>query len=382
MKSISRREFLRPAYSTAALWVRFSFSILYFGLLCTASRAVEVPPNEIASKRHLIEINGVKTFLPYESSHNLSSKNDSITRLIYSIHSASYSAKSYFNRANALVDKVPGQKNKTLIIAPHILNKSCLDRPENLNILYWEIPAFRGTSRAFFKDKRITISAFEVTDIILKDVVASGNFPNLKTIIILGHSAGGQMTNRYAATGVFESKIANPMGIEVRYIVMAPSSYVYFNNERVVKGTINQFSVPKNPPQKYNCWHAGLERMYAYHKKFKITPEFVRKQYPSKKILYLVGSKDRNENDPSMGRGEIAMLQGKHRLERGTIYYNYLVHFFGEQIKQTQHFRVVKGAGHSGKSLMLSPKAIRFTFSRNSKECPNSPSVSIKNKSK
>jgi hypothetical protein len=348
--------------------------ISYFLLLifCTSAQAVEV---EIASKRYLIEIDGVKTFLPYESSHNLSSKHDSITRVIYSIHSASYNAKSYFNSATALVDKVSGQKNKTLIIAPHILDKSCLDKPEDQNILYWEIPAFRGTSRGFFKDKRITVSAFEVTDMILEDVATRGNFPNLKTIIILGHSAGGQMVNRYAASGIFETKIANPMGIEVRYIVMAPSSYVYFNNERVIEGTISKFSIPKSPPQNYNHWGYGLERMYVYHKKYKVTPEFVIDQYPSKRILYLVGSKDRNKNDPSMGRGKAAMLQGRHRLERGIIYYNYLFHFFGEQVKQTQHFRVIKGAGHSGRSLMLSPQAMEFTFSPNSKKRVGSKNI-------
>ena len=335
-------------------------AVLCFGFLCTPARAVEV-----ASKRYLIEIDGVKTFLPYESSHNLSSKNDSITRVIYSIHSASYSAKSYFNRAAALVDKVPGQKNKTLIIAPHILDKSCLDKPESRNILYWEIPAFRGTSRGFFKDKRITVSAYEVTDMILEDVAAGGNFPNLKTIIILGHSAGGQMTNRYAASGIFETKIANPMGIEVRYIVMAPSSYVYFNNERVIEGTISKFSIPKSPPQNYNHWGYGLERMYAYHKKYNVTPDSVIGRYPSKRILYLVGSKDRDENDPSMGRGEAAMLQGRHRLERGIIYYNYLKHFYGDKIKGNQYFTIVKNAGHSGGQLMLSKRAILFTFATN-----------------
>lgn len=331
----------------------------------TSAQAAEI---EIASKRYLIEVGRVKTFLPYESSHDLSSRNESITRVIYSIHSASYSAKSYFGRATAMVNKVVGQKDKTLIIAPHILDKSCLDKPEDKNILYWDHPAFRGTSRGVFKGKRVTVSAYGVTDKILKDVAAGGNFPNLKTIIILGHSAGGQMTNRYAATGMFESKIANPAGIEVRYIVMAPSSYVYFNNERVNKGTRNKFSVPKNPPDNYNRWGYGLGRMYVYHKNNKVTPEFVVAQYPSKRILYLVGSKDRDVNDPSMGKGEASKLQGRHRLERGIIYYNHLVHFFGDQIKQTQHFRVIRGAGHSGRSLMLSPQAIKFTFSPNSKE--------------
>ena len=154
------------------------------------AQAVEI---DIASKRYPIEIDGVKAFVPYESSQDLSVKNDSITRVIYAVHSASYNAKSYFNRANELVDKVPGQKNKTLIIAPHLLDKSCVGNPENLNILYWEIPVFRGTSRGFFKDARVTVSGFELIDRMLKDVVMSGNFPNLKTIIILGHSAGGQM---------------------------------------------------------------------------------------------------------------------------------------------------------------------------------------------
>ncbi len=341
---------------TSSLFV----AVLCFVFLCTPARAVEV-----ASKRYLIEIDGVKTFLPYESSHSLSSKNNSIRRAIYSIHSSSYSAKSYFSRASALVDKVPDQKNSTLIIAPHILDKSCLDNPESRNILYWEIPAFRGTSRGFFRDKRVTVSAFEVTDMILEDVAAGGNFPNLKTIIILGHSAGGQMTNRYAAAGIFESKIATPMGIEVRYIVMAPSSYVYFNNERAIAGTVGRFAIPKSPPQNYNHWGYGLERMYAYHKKYNVTPDSVIGGYPSKRILYLVGSKDRDENDPSMGRGEAAMLQGRHRLERGMIYYNYLKHFYGDKIKGNQYFSVVRNAGHSGAQLMLSRQAVLFAFREN-----------------
>ena len=348
--------------------------ISYFLLLifCISAQAVEV---EIASKRYLIEIDGVKTFLPYESSHNLSSKHDSITRVIYSIHSASYNAKSYFNRATALVDKVPDQKNKTLIIAPHILPKGCVKNPKESNILYWEFPAFWGTSRGIFNDKRVSISSYEVTDRVLEQVVTSGNFPNLKTIIILGHSGGGQMVNRYAASGMFETKVANRMGIEVRYIVMAPSSYLYFNNERVVRGTLKKFAIPENAPEGFNNWGYGLGTMFTYHKKFKVTPETITEHYASKRILYLVGSKDKNEDDTSLDKKPPAMLQGRHRLERGIIYYNYLVHFFGEQVKQTQHFRVVKGAGHSGRSLMLSPQAIRFTFSPNSKERVGSKNI-------
>ena len=84
--------------------------------------------------------------------------------------------------------------------------------------------------------------------------------------------------------------------------------------------------------------------------------------------MYLVGSKDNDENESSLDKKPPAMLQGRHRLERGIIYYYYMIHFFGEKIKKTQRFRVVKGAGHSGKALMLSRQAVRFTFAPNLKK--------------
>lgn len=326
-------------------------------IICTSVEAVE-----IASKRYPIEIDGVKTYLPYESSHNLFVKNESITRLIYSIHSASYSAKAYYNNAIALVDKAPGESEKTLIIAPHVLPKSILNKPEKSDILYWEFPAFLGTSRGLFKGQRVTISSYEVTDRILEEVATSGNFPNLKTIVILGHSGGGQMVNRYAASGLFENKIAKNKGIEVRYLVMAPSSYLYFNKERVVEGNHNEFSIPENAPDNYNNWGYGLATIYTFHKKFGIDADKITKQYPSKRIMYLVGSKDVDENDPSLDKKPPAILQGRHRLERGIIYYNYLIHFFGENVKETQYFKVIKDAGHSGRELMLSRQAVRFVF--------------------
>ena len=157
------------------------------------------------------------------------------------------------------------------------------------------------------------------------------------------------------------------MEIEVRYMVMAPASYVYFNNERVVDGTLDQFAVPENPPAHYNNWAKGLGRLYVYHKTYNVTPEAMINAYPSKKILYLVGSEDCNENDPSMGMRPASMLQGKSRRQRAVVYYNYLVHFFGDRIKASQHLHIVDGAGHSGRTLMLSPAAVAFAFAPYSK---------------
>jgi len=338
------------------------FLVLFF---CITANAAEV---EIASKRYPIEVDGLETLFPYESSHDLSIKNTDITRLIYSIHSASYSAKEYFNNAADMVNKVPREKNKTLIIAPHILPKAQIKDPNSSNISYWEFPAFWGTSRGFFNDKRVRISSYEVTDRILEEVVTDGKFPNIETIVILGHSGGGQMTNRYTATGVFENKVAIPKGIEVRYIVMAPASYLYLNTERVVKGSLSKFEIPKNPHERFDDWGYGLSKTYVYHKKFNVTKEKIMKQYPAKRILYLVGSKDNDQYETSFDKKPQAMTQGQHRLQRAGIYYNYLIHLFGDDIKKNQFFSVVKDAGHSGRSLMLSKRAMRFTFFPNAKK--------------
>lgn len=337
------------------------YSILYLIVIFVSH--LSAANIEVASQRYHIDVDGVKAAFPYERSHDLSIRNESITRLIYSIHSASYNAISYYDRAEAMVKNVVGEKEKTLIIAPHFFKKNKLDCIESMGILYWEVYPFWGTSKGMFNDKKIRISAYDVTDIILKDVVVNGNFPNLKTVIILGHSAGGQMTNRYAATGRFESKVAKPNGIEVRYIVMAPSSCVYFNTERVVEGSRKQFEISETRPKKFNDWGHGLDNWYSYHRKNKLAADLVLRDYASKKVLYLVGSKDCDENGASLDKSEAAMLMGRHRLERAVIYYNYLKHLYGDDIERNQHFRIIKGAGHNGRSLMLSKPAILFTFS-------------------
>ena len=45
----------------------------------------------------------------------------------------------------------------------------------------------------------MSISSFEVIDQIISHIAEPDLFPNLATIVVAGHSAGGQHVNRYAA---------------------------------------------------------------------------------------------------------------------------------------------------------------------------------------
>ena len=124
--------------------------------------------------------------------------------------------------------------------------------------LYWEVYPFWGSSKARYRGRKADVSAFEVFDSLIGSIIGSQNFPNLRSVVIFGHSAGGQFVNRYAACSRFERH-----GVAVKYVVMAPSSYLYFNKERVVRGTVDRFAVPDVASERYNRWGAGTEHLYS-----------------------------------------------------------------------------------------------------------------------
>ena len=50
-------------------------------------------------------------------------------------------------------------------------------------------------------------------------------------VVIFGNSAGGQFVNRYAAVGRGPGALA-ARGIQTRFIVANPSTYLYFGDDR------------------------------------------------------------------------------------------------------------------------------------------------------
>nr|GFC73418.1 hypothetical protein [Tanacetum cinerariifolium] len=61
------------------------------------------------------------------------------------------------------------------------------------------------------------ISSFVVIDHILKRLSDSKLFPNLKEIVIAGHSGGAQVVQRYALIGGKEDVLLKKEGIKLRY---------------------------------------------------------------------------------------------------------------------------------------------------------------------
>jgi len=243
-----------------------------------------------------------------------------------------------------------GALSNTIILAPHFMNPE--DNPRDDEI-YWDYSNGWKQGDRSTRDHSIRVSSFEVMDQILYKLVDPGKFPNLKSIVIIGHSAGGQYVQRFAC-GSQAEKLIN---IPIRYVSANPSSYLYLDRSRVLEGTIDQFAIPHTSCEEYNEYKYGLEDMNSYMQA--VGTDQIREQYGLRDVVYLLGSLDDDQASDDLDTTCSAALQGDNRRERGLIYYNYLRYYYGSH----RHMCVVvDGVGHDSYGMFNSPECIDVVF--------------------
>jgi hypothetical protein len=179
----------------------------------------------------------------------------------------------------------------------------------------------------------------------------TGVFPGLRAVVVVGHSAGGQYVNRYAAGG---AGCPNP-AVEVRYVVMNPSSYVYVDGRRRSSPT-GGFAIPEGGCEDYDEYKYGLRDLNSYMKK--VGGARIRAQLFERRTYYLGGEEDTRIGGSLDKRCE-ADLQGRNRRARHLNYEAYAKLFVGWT---GAVFSSVPGVGHSGGKMLLSEAARAIIF--------------------
>jgi pimeloyl-ACP methyl ester carboxylesterase len=72
---------------------------------------------------------------------------------------------------------------------------------QNTSVLVWAGSQWSGGANNQYPHKQQTISSYKAIDTILQYYSNSALYPNLKQIIVAGHSLGAQLVQRYAAVG-------------------------------------------------------------------------------------------------------------------------------------------------------------------------------------
>jgi len=192
-------------------------------------------------------------FMPYYGSVDLANEKRSFIEVaVLFFHGAARNAKDYFCTMKTLVEQYTAENQtaieKYAILAPKYHYK--IDFGKNSSHidfdLWWNGSKPFGDWRsgaAADEDSSPKYNSFEVLDEILLQLSDPFKFPNLRRIVLAGHSAGGVVVQRYALVShlrppdlatdeTLKEMKSVRHGIEVRYVIANPSTFGYLDNNR------------------------------------------------------------------------------------------------------------------------------------------------------
>jgi hypothetical protein len=358
----------RPAVALVAvvLGIVAVFVVLQVGTPALAS-ANSDPVSKICPGKLALSLAGKTQLLPYCTSQSLDRVDSGIGLLVVAIHGSDRKAEDALNAITKAVAAAGARARGTLVVAPQFLmDVDTAAHHLSSDVLRWRRLAGgadweEGWDQGNDSDSVTSaVSSFAVLDAVLEKVVSGTQFPNLKRIVVAGLSLGAQFVNRYAAGTQVEQKLLADRGIRVRYVVAAPSSYLYFDERRPTNGTAAGFAAPSAEQRaqcpSWNSYRYGLENLNRCM--LAVGEEAIRAQYAAREVAYIIGLDDK-EGEMSCA----ARLQGTNRLERARNYWSYLQSFFGAGITSRQALSVVPGVGHSW-SLFTSRCGLEYLFSK------------------
>ncbi|OZI59793.1 hypothetical protein [Bordetella genomosp. 11] len=290
-----------------------------------------------------------------------------IEHVVVIVHGVKRDAGHYYETAAGLLWMDPPALENTLVIAPKFAGT--IDRGFE-RMPAWHRDRWIGDGESVKAAGRpAPISSFDVLDDLLEWLANRGTLPALTDIVLAGHSAGAQMVQRYAVLNDIDETVRK-RGIDVRYIVANPSSYLYFTTDRPRGdggfGPYNRGLCPD-----FNDFRYGLDHL----------PHGIRAQdrlrlasrYASRAVSYLLGGADTNPEHRWLDKRCGAEAQGATRLSRGRAYLRYEAWLPALKHNIHQAWEVV-GVGHDQRGMFGSECGARALLGPDAKTTPGAAS--------
>jgi len=293
--------------------------------------------------------------LPLYLSHDWGSVLPGVTRAVIVLHGRRRDADTYRRAAeNAAAAAGTAAQGSLLIVPQFLAGPDVLQHRLAPEMLHWTLEGWMGGDPALAP---VPASSFEALDAILDRLMHRVKFPNLSSIVVAGHSGGGQVAQRYAVLGRGGDR-AEAAGLAMRYVVANPSSYVYFSADRPQPdGSFAPFPAALCPG--FDDWKYGMNGLPAYAGSAAaaaLEAAFVRRR-----VIYLWGGDDTDRDQPALDKSCAAAAQGPHRLARGQAYFAYLRARHPDLVHTAA---VVPGVGHDGDAMFSSPAGLAALFDK------------------
>lgn len=356
---------------------------MVFGLLLAAAIASSTPCTVGSPDcTEWIRPAGQPSRLLIYRNYPLDQKNDNITRALIFVHGINRDGDNHFRTALAaafLADCL----NNTVIVAPRFASNSsvpgnqagdCRDALAG-DEANWVCETQRADTWRFGggevgNDK---LTSFDFMNEIVRRLARKQVFPNLRNIVVAGHSAGGQFVIRYEMA----NQVHDSVSIPISYVVSNAAAYPYIDEMRptstampkTVSAAAPGFQPigPTVPPPPFvpfadakNCvgfdrWPYGLKNKLGYASR--LTEDELTKQLVARPTTYLLGEVD----ILPLGIFDTtcpAMAQGPTRLARGLAFSRYANDRNGASHKAV----VVPFCGHSARCIFTSDVALPLIF--------------------
>src|SRR5437016_590915 len=282
----------------------------------------------------------------------LETKNEKITRALIVVHGQGRDADNYFRTALA-AGFLANAFEDTIIIAPRFASndgRGCRDTLA-ANEINWSCSGDSWRSGGVSASNK-ELTSYDLMDVILRRLARKDIFPNLKAIVVCGHSAGGQYVTRYEMA----NQVHDKLGVPITYVVSNPSSYAYVDPERPAgaNSELRPFGDARNCTT-YDKWPYGLKSRSGYTAK--ISDDQMKQQLASRSVTYLLGELDilpLGGFDSSCP----AMAQGPTRLARGQSFAAYVNAKYKAQHKAI----VIPLCGHNARCMFTAELALPILF--------------------
>lgn len=316
---------------------------------------------------------GPARFLVYRS-HALGERNEAIARAVLMIHGQNRDAHNYYRHVLA-AGFLAGALDDALILSLRFASNeggSCRDTlaEGEPGWICLGPDSWRNGGPAV---GNADITSYDPVDEILRRLTKRDTFPNLRAIVVAGHSAGGQFVGRYAMSNTVHDELP----VKPAYIVANPSSYTYLDDRRPTVSAVPETVAamppgyvaprPATPPDPfsafrdgddctgYDHWPYGLRKRTGYAAG--LDDEALRRQVAERRAVYLLGELDIL---PLYGFDDScsAMAQGPTRLARGLAFARHV----NDRHGANNEALVVPACGHSARCMFTADMSLKLLF--------------------
>ena len=309
----------------------------------------------LADRQFLVETPRGNGFARYFGNASLDG-DPTATRALVIVHGVLRDADYYYDTGVIAADAAHALPN-TIVIAPQFVERGELaGHGVSPQTLYWNA-GWPGGSDAVAP---APISTYDVFDAIVAQLADARRFPRLREIVIAGHSAGGQIVQRYAVVGN-APQLDEGARVVVRLIVSNPSSYFYFTDWR---------PVPQANCADFDQWRYGLAGAPRY---VTGTPDALEARCVGRHVIYLMGTADTNPNEDDLDRSCGGEAQGPYRFARA----KYFIAYLGRRHPDgtNQRYAFVRGVPHDNRRMFASQCGLAAIFGGSLADCAASGEV-------